>query len=360
MSIRLGNKTIFLLVICAVFVTGVFSWMRATVPQQEPPRVRPQVPAGLPKTIGIIRHLKALDPVVNGFQQGMIDLGYIQGKNLVYDIKLAPEEKPETLSQIVKNYVQGEVDLIYAADTTVARAALEETEKTGKTYIPIVFAYAENPVEAGLVQSFLSSGNNTTGVAADITGLTEKKLGFLKALDPSIKKIGVFVAKYLNTSEKLLLAEIRFQTKKFGFQLVEYFLQNPPGQASYEELQEIARSIPLEEIDAYYHLPNSILNQTASLEVTGAMGKRLGIPTMYTSQDELWIAKGLLSYGYDLFSVGKQAASIADEILRGAHPKDVPLQSPQKNFLVINTKTAQESNIVIPNTLLDIVNKVTE
>lgn len=349
--------SVLMFLVFSVFVVGLVIFKRMVPQEEERLTVRQDIPSKLPKKIGIIRHLKILDPVVDGFKSEMKNLGFIDGKNVVYDIELASDSVK--LLQIVQNYVQQEVDLIYAVDGVTARAALNETQRTGKTYIPIVFAYANNPVETALVQSFRSSENNMTGVAVDLTGITEKKLEFLKQIDPNIKKIGIFVNKFATREEKLLLTEIRFQAPKFSMEVVEYLINSPPGPAFTAELLKISQSIKIGEIDAYYHIPDSILSRMENLEITSAMERRLKVPTICPSEDDLLESGGLLSYGPDLFIVGMQAAEMAVTILsENRHPRDIPIQSPKKNFLVINLSIAEEIGISIPPELLDIADKL--
>ena len=349
---------IFLLLVLAVLgvVTGfLFAEMQQEQKGQAPFR---NVSSDLPKKVGVIRHLTVLDPAVAGFKEGMTQLGYIEGKNIVYDIQRAAEGQTERLRQIAQDYVQQEVDLIYAIDGVAARAALDETERIGKTHIPIVFAYAENPVETALARTFRSSGNNTTGVAIDLKGVTERKLKFLKDIHSELRTVGVFVTRFSSPEEKLLLQAIRVQASQFGIRVVEYPIENPPGPASTEELRRVAENIQPGEIDAYYHLSDAILNRIENLETTGMMGTRLGIPTMYSSEEDLRVAKGLMSYGHDLFAIGEQAAAMVDQIFKGAPPAEIPLQSPAKNLLIIDRDVAETSGITLPETLLDIADKL--
>lgn len=351
---RLTRYHILLLVVSAVLAGAAGFLISETREKQKEQPFFPDAPSDLPKKVGIIRHLVVLDPAVAGFKQGMRKLGYIEGKNLVYDIQRAAEGQTDRLRQIAQDYVQQDVDLIYAIDGVATRSALDEIERTGKTHIPIVFAYAENPVETALARSFRSSGNNATGVAVDLKGITQKKLEFLKLVTPELRNLGVFVTKFPSPEEKLLVIELRVQASHFGIRLVEYPVENPPGPASTEELERVAANIQPGEIGAYYHLSDAVLSRIENLEITGAMGRRLGIPTIYTSQEDLQIANGFMSYGHDLFAIGEQAAAMGDQILRGAHPKDIPLQSPAKNLLVVDTDVARHSAITVPDTLLDL------
>ena len=173
---RLAKYHIFLFLILVLLGgIGGFVFSGTRQDQKEVPTPFIGTPSELPQKVGIIRRLTILDPVVAGFKNGMKKLGYIEGKNIVYDIQRATEGQADKLRQIAQDYVQQDVDLIYAVDGVTARIALNETERTGKTYIPIVFAYAENPLETALAISFRSSGNNVTGVAVNLRGVTEKK-----------------------------------------------------------------------------------------------------------------------------------------------------------------------------------------
>src|SRR3989344_30370 len=129
-------------------------------------------------TIGIMRYLKALEKVEEGFYRGMENLGYIEGKNVKYIIT-EYGESPQVMQGIAQQLIDQDVDLIMAIPNVAATGAKQATESAGRTDIPVVFTNANKPDATGLIGNYKSSGNNLTGVAVNFVEITAKKLEFL-------------------------------------------------------------------------------------------------------------------------------------------------------------------------------------
>lgn len=316
---------------------------------QQPARELPPEPI----TIGIIQYLDLLNPVANGFQDGMKELGYVEGENVIYQFESSEGDK-QRIAQITASYIAQDVDLIYTITSVAAREALAETLRQQRNDVPIVYAHADNPVATGLAQNLKSSGNHATGVAVDLKELTGKKLEFLQAIDPNIKRLGVFTATHTDPAAELALAELRSQLSKFDMELIEYHLKNPPGASSTKELAEIANQIQPGDIHALFQTPGPVINQQENVELFVALGKRLRIPTVFTSTPQVGQG-GLFAYSQDFFQIGKQSAHIAQKVLRGTPPHQIPIEIPQDNVLAINFETARQIGISIPEPMLTLV-----
>lgn len=307
--------------------------------------------------IGIIQYFDTLDPAVVGFKDGLGELGYTEGDKVVFDYQNANGniDKPQVFA---KELIKKDVDLIYTVTAVSTIGALKEASSSG-SQIPIVFAHADNPIKAGIVKSLRSSGNNTTGVAVSLSDITAKKLEFLALIKPGAKKIGILVAKHTDTAGTLALAELRLQASKFGYTLIEYPIENPLGPASATEIENKLSTIKPGEIDAYFHLPGPIINFPGRTNMFIEFGKRLKIPTIFIINSQVEEG-GLLSFAYDPYVIGKQAAVMAVKVLNGTKPADIPIEVPDKTLLSINLRTARESGIVIPDALLNIADKKIE
>ncbi len=308
-----------------------------------------------PVKIGILNYFSVIQVASKGFKEEMSRLGYQENVDIVYEYQVA-EGSPQKLNEAATAYVAENVDLIYAIATPSALAAFEATKKAGKP-IPIVFAHADNPISIGLVASFKSSGNNVTGVAVDISELTAKRLEFLKTLAPTVKKIGVFNPKLASTAQGPAYKELKKQSQRFGFELVEYNPEGIPGPASTEELKKLAATIKPGTFDAIYHLPTGS-SIPPNIKVINDLGIALKVPTVYFSIDNLVEIESVISYGHDLYAVGQQTARLVDKILKGTKPSDIPVEIAATSKLELNLIVAQKIGVQVPDSLLKIASRI--
>ncbi len=337
-------QVLFLAFAAIIAVGGYFLWKYAVFTE----------PAPKTYNIGVIRYLKIYDPIVGGFKEGMAQAGYKEGINVVYhsyDV-----DKVGDVNAAAKELIQKNVDLIFAVTTVAGVGTLKETELAQRTDVPIVFAQGNLAQRAGLVKSLESSGNNTTGVAVDFVQLTAKKLELLKMIKPGVKKLGYFDAAHGDPAAMFALEELKIQAPKFGITLVPYRHASPVGPAATEEIKNILQKIKPGEIDAYFHLPGPVMGFQNQPVIIGELN-RLKIPGVWLELPSVAIG-GLFSYSQDLFDLGRQAVFMADKVLKGTKPADIPVELPRQYFFHINLKTAREIGLTIPKEILLLANKI--
>ncbi|MBI2596346.1 ABC transporter substrate-binding protein [Candidatus Daviesbacteria bacterium] len=308
------------------------------------------------KRIGIVQYQKIFEPSIKGFKDGLAESGYKEGENVSYDVRLADGNK-DKLKEGADYFLNQNVDLIFADSPESASSALNESTRSGKTNIPIVFTNGTNPDKVGIIKSFKSSGNNTTGVAVDFAAITTKKLEFLKRINPTIKKVGVVYGAVSDPTADFNMKVLREAATKFDINLVEYKLLKPPGPLSAQEAQKLVDSLKPGDFDAYFHPAGPVVNFPDTKKVLMGIGKKLKVPTVFTRdfdpKEESW----LLSYGHDFFETGKQAAEIAAKVLGGTKPADIPIEYQKKIRLIVDLRAAKEIGVTIPESILAIADK---
>ncbi|MBI2595737.1 ABC transporter substrate-binding protein [Candidatus Daviesbacteria bacterium] len=307
-----------------------------------------------PKKIGILQHIKTLDKVIDGFKIKMTELGYVEGKDIVYDYQTTGGD-PSKAAGIAKEFVNKKVDMILAITSPALGPAIKETSASAKP-IPIVFTNAINPVEAKFIKSYKSSGNNATGIIPDAVALSSKQVEFFNKISPKSKRIGMFsshISPYANAS----IDAVRKNAEKFGITVLDYEFKKLPGPASLQEIQAIADSIKPGDIDAIMTVSDPIATaQPKVFPILNNLGKRLKIPTLYLNTG----TEGLITYNADYIETGKSAAVMADKIFKGTNPADIPIEYNKRNYLEVNLKLAKELGITIPDTIIAIADRKIE
>src|SRR3989344_1432741 len=190
---------IFIIVIAIVAVIQIFFGFDKVIKL-----IRPSMTPGKVYTIGMLRYIPQTSKVEDGFYQGMKNLGYAENKNVKYVIT-PYGESPDKMQSLAQSLIDQKVDLIVAITSVAAGGAKKATEASGRTDIPVVFTHSNQPDKQGHIQGFQSSGNNLTGVAFNYEEVTEKKLEFLKKINPLIKKIGTLDATHTDAAGKFIL-----------------------------------------------------------------------------------------------------------------------------------------------------------
>jgi putative tryptophan/tyrosine transport system substrate-binding protein len=275
---------------------------------------------------------------VEGFRQAMKELGYVEGQHITYHLRNAKLDK-EVLKGFAQEFVKRRVDLIFTATYLGALSAKEATAANGT---PVVFAPAGDPVETGLVQSIGSSGNNLTGISTLSLELTAKRLEMLTRVIPKARRVAVV----LNPDDKFSQEVVKLahrSANKLGLTLVEVH-----GRNAAEMLKEF-EGLSRERVDAVFAVPDVLVNnQVATLSATA---RKLKLP--YLVHMRSLAEKGALtSYGINTLQIGRQAARLADKILNGTRPAEIPIETPRKLELVINVGVAKEIGLAIPSEVL--------
>ena len=285
------------------------------------------------------RHLLA------AFRQGLRDLGYVEGQNLVIEERYA-EGSEERLPDLAAELVQLQVDVIVAAGAPTIRAA-QHTTRT----IPIVMAGTADAVAQGFIASLARPGGNITGVSGLGLELHGKRLELLKETVPQSARIAVLTnpASPYHAS-RLHDLTAAAQTLGVHLHVVELRHEDELDSAFAAMVQARAEALLVVE-DAL--LLSRLRGRTVDLAATHRL------PAMYDRR-EIVAAGGLMSYGRNLPESHRRAATYVDQILKGATPADLPVEQPTKFELVINLKTAKALGLAIPPLLLFRADEVIE
>ncbi len=281
------------------------------------------------------------------FFQGLRDLGYIEGRNLVIEYRDA-EGKPERLPALAAELVALKVDVILVGSTPAALAAKQATKTT-----PIVFTGTADPVGSGLVTSLARPGGNVTGLTNLFAELVGKRLEQLTQAAPGVSRVAVLwhPGSLGDRTEKEMLMAADVAARALGVRL--QFVE-ARGPADFDRaFSDMTRA----RAGALTVLPSIMFSSERRRLVDLAAKHRL--PAVYSFR-EFVDAGGLMSYGPNLADLLRRAATYVDKILKGAKPADLPVEQPTKFELVINLKTAKALGLTIPPTLLQRANEVIE
>ena len=275
------------------------------------------------------------------FRQGLRDLGYIEGRNLVIEYRDA-EGKGERLPALAAELVALKVDVIVTeGGNTVVPLAAKQATRT----LPIVFAGAADPVGSGLVTSLARPGGNVTGLSNLSAELVGKRLELLTQAVPGVGQVAVLrlPGALGERTEKEMLTGAEVAARGLGVRLQFVEARDP---ADFDRaFSDMTRA----RAGALTVLPGSIFRREHRRLVDLAARHRL--PTVYFSRDFV-AAGGLMSYAASLTDSCRRAATYVDKILKGAKPGDLPVEQPTKFELVINLKTAKALGLTIPPSVL--------
>jgi putative ABC transport system substrate-binding protein len=285
-----------------------------------------QRPKKIPR-IGIID-----DSVLwNPFRQALNEAGYIDGKTIAYAYRSA-EGDPERLAAAAAELVRLPVDMIATYGTPASRAA-----KTATSTIPIVAIAVGDPLRAGLVQSLAHPGGNITGNTILSPDLGPKRLQLVKEIIPSAKRVALLWNPD-NVSNTMILEQLRDAAPALG---LEFSAVEARRAADFSVAFAIlARERP----DAVLFTSDAV--HQSNIQKIVSFQFQQGLPGMFQSRDDA-VAGGLMSYGASFPAMFREGALVAQKILNGTKPADLPVQTPQRFELVINLKTAKTIGVSI-------------
>jgi len=304
--------------------------------------VQAQQPKKIPR-IGFVSGGSASDPGpgVNAFRQGLRDLGYVEGKNLVIEYRFA-EDKPDRLPTLVAELVGLKVDLIFAPSTNAALAA-----KSASQTIPIVFASAADPLANELVASLARPGGNLTGPSQMSAELSGKRLELIKEVVPRLSRVAVL--RDHSPQSEVALKETQLAAQALGVQLKMFEVRSP------NDFEGVFLSMSKERPGALVVISSPMLLNNRGQIIALVTKQRL--PAVYTLKEYV-DAGGLMSYGVSLPALFRRAATYVDKILKGAKPADLPVEQPTKFEFIINLKAAKQIGVTIPPNVLARADKV--
>jgi putative ABC transport system substrate-binding protein len=299
--------------------------------------------------IGYLLSSPAANPHLHeAFHQGLRDLGYVEGRNLVIEYRSA-EGKLERLPALAAELVALKVDVIVAGGGTPAALAAKQATKT----IPIVFVPLADPVTSGLVTSLARPGGNVTGLSVLLPELVGKCLEQLTQAVPGVSRVAVLwqPGAYPERTGKDMLKGADVAARALGVRLQFLEARGPADfDRAFSDMTR-ARAGALTVLTS-----NMLLGERRRLVDLAAKNR---LPAVYTWR-EFVDAGGLMSYGADLADSFRRAATYVDKILKGARPGDLPIEQPTKFELVINLKTAKALGLTIPPSLLARADQIIE
>ena len=289
-----------------------------------------------PQTIGFVQGGITPNSLVDALRQGLRDLGYIEGRNVVIEYRRA-YGKPEQLPALVADLVHQKVDLIFTANTPAALAAKKATSS-----IPIVIVALSDPVEAGVVNSLARPGGNVTGLTRFSSELSGKRLELLKEAFPKISVVAVLWNPEI-PGPSLAFKETQAAAKALDVQLQSLEVREP------SDFDQAFSAITKKKSGALMVLGDAltILQRPRILEFAA----KSRLPAIYDRPDDV-NEGGLMFYGVNEPELFRRAAVYVDKILKGTKPADLPVEQPTKFELVINLKTAKQIGLTIPPNVL--------
>ena len=270
------------------------------------------------------------------FLQGLRELGYIEGQNIVIEYRHAAG-RAERLPDLAAELVRLNVDVIVAGASQSVRAAKQATKT-----IPIVFHGVGDPVAQGIVASLARPGGNITGLASLSPEVGGKRLELLKEAVPTASRVAV-VWNPTNSSNSLQVKEIRTAAQTLALRVQSLEVSKP------DDIERAFTAIPREGADALLVFADPFLSSQRSRIFDLATKNRL--PAMYGQSDPVE-AGGLMSYAPSFREFSRRAAYYVDKILKGTKPADLPVEQPTKFELVINLKAAKQIGLTIPPNVL--------
>jgi len=270
---------------------------------------------------------------VEAFQQGLRDIGYIEGKNIVVEYRY-PGSQPELVPGFVAELVQLKVDMLVSSSTGALKAAKEATKT-----IPIVMITSQDPVATGMVESLAQPGANITGVTRLTHELSGKRLELFKEVVPQISRVGILAG---TGSTSLPAYEPAANALKISLDLFE--VGDPSA-----DLESAFQTMLKKRLNGLITVGSRRINPGRKQILEFVAKNRL--PSMFEVSS--WVdGGGLVSYSADDLAAFRRAAVYVDKILKGAKPAELPVEQPTKFEFAINLKTAKQIGLTIPPNVL--------
>ena len=269
------------------------------------------------------------------FRQGLRDLGYVEGQNIVIEERHA-DGRLENLPALAAELVRLKVDVLVATESLSAVEAKKAT-----TTIPIV-SLSQDPVALGLVASLARPGGNVTGLSDYHAGMANKRLELLKEIVPSASRFAVFLNPAIRPNQ-LQLKDMQTVAPAMRLTLLPFEIREA------DDVDRAFAAMAQHRVNGLVLLPGATIS--SNLKRIADLAIKARIPAILTVR--VWAELGgLIAYGTDFTAYFRRAATFVDRILKGAKPADLPIEQPTKFELVINLKTAKALGLTIPPSLL--------
>ncbi len=321
----------------------ILIWLLATILLTTARPAEAQQPMKVPR-IGFLTTtpLSANLARIEAFRQGLRELEYVEGKNIVIEWRFA-EGKADRLPALAAELVRLKVDIIITAGPQVTRPAKEATST-----IPIVMAQDTDPVGNGFVASLARPGGNITGLATLSPELSGKQLELLKEAVPSLSRVAV-LGNSTRPGNTQALKEIELAAGAFGVKVQYLDVLSP------KDIETAFRAAGKGRADAVLILGNPVATSQRK-QITDLAAKNR-LPAIY-DRPEFVEDGGLMTYGVSQNDLFRRAATYVDKILKGTKPNDLPVEQAKKLDFIINLKAAKQIGLTIPPNVLARADKV--
>ena len=270
------------------------------------------------------------------FRQGMRDLGYVEGKNLVIEERYVAGEfdkLPALAAELLR--LKPDVFLVYAAESAHAARSVSST-------VPIVLANTQDPIASGLVKSLARPGGNITGLSDSHAASVSKRLELLKETIPALSKVAVFWRPE-HAAHPASIKDLQAAAPALGVTVL------PLQVKVADDIERAFDVIKRERAAALLLLGDALL--TTHMKRIADLAIRNRVAATYTARTFIHVG-GLMGYGADIREMFRRSATYVDKILKGAKPGDLPIEQPTKFELTFNLRTAKAIGITIPRALL--------
>jgi len=279
---------------------------------------------------------------IEAFRQGLRELGYVEGKNILIEQRYA-EGQLNHMNELAAELVRLKVDVIVTIGPAATRPAKEATHA-----IPIVMGVDDDPVGNGFVASLARPGGNITGLASLAPEIGGKQLELLKEIVPRLSRVAVLgTSTQPGNAQSLREAEVAAQALVVKLQYLDVL--------SPKDIEPVFRTASNGRAEAVLVLRASVFFSHRKQIVDLAAKRQL--PAMYYTTEYVEEG-GLMTYGVSITDLFRRAATYVDKILKGAKPAELPIEQPTKFELVVNLKTAKRIGLTIPPNVLARADKV--
>jgi putative tryptophan/tyrosine transport system substrate-binding protein len=304
-----------------------------------PPFVATAQPTATLPTIGFLvpaagPYIGTPTAVFDSFRRGFADLGHVEGRNVRYEYRSAPDRA--RLGDMAAELVRLKVDVLVAAGIAAFVA------KAASASIPIVFGFSGDPVQARLVNGLARPGHNITGLTFLAPELVGKRLALLKEAAPAISQVAV-MATVSHPGEQSEWRAWEDAARALGVSLHLFELNNAA------DLDQALAAVASGNIDAIHAFPDGVTAASRVRIAEFALTRHL--PSVF-GWKEYAEAGGLMSYGPNLDESWRRIAGFVEKILKGARPAELPVEQPTRFELIVNLKTARALGLIMPPTLL--------
>jgi putative ABC transport system substrate-binding protein len=292
--------------------------------------------------IGILAERPSPDPMVAVFVEGLRELGYVEGRNIVVETRYG-QGAVTRYPALVAELIGAKVDVLVVGGAVAAQSALAASRT-----IPVVFMSVGDAVAAGLVASLCRPGGQATGLSNLVADLSGKQLELLKLAAPGISRVAV-LHNPLNSGPGLAVAQAAART--LGLEL------HPLEVRQASDLSAALAGATARRAQAILALSDPAIGNALPQLSRWALANRL--PAIY-SRSEFADEGGLLAFGASFSTTDRRAAAFVDKILKGEKPADIPVEQPTSFEFVVNLKTAKALGLAMPSSLVQRANRVIE